>query len=140
MPTEKIQLGADAVLKIDGTEVDDATDVNVNIGGSMLKLPTRKTAKYGWSSSSPGLSELSIDFTLLKREGSTMPDILRAAKTERTILEVEALDCEGGEGPSGDFYVAEFGRGEPLQDGIAFKVKLEWTSDGGQEQPEWSGA
>jgi len=139
MASETIFLGSDAVLTVSNAEVEDATDVTVNLTKGSVDTTTRKTARNGWRSKSPGLRELSIDFTYLVRDGATVGTTLINAFLDNTILTCECLDHENGEGPTGDFYVMEATRGEPLQEGVNYKFKLEWTSDNGADNPTWTG-
>jgi len=128
MATEKILLGHNAVLTVDGAEVEDATDVTITLSKGSVNTTTRKT--NGWTSKAPGFKDLAIEFTMLVREESTVGAALMTAFRDDTIVEVTALDQADGEGPSGDFYVQEMTRGEPMGEGINYKCKLEWTSDG----------
>jgi hypothetical protein len=137
MPTEKIRLGDDAVLTANGTVLEDTTDVTVSLTKESKKLRTRRNGK--WTSTSPGPKEFKLDWTMLVREGDTAAITLIQAWWNDTIITMQALDIEGGQGPSGDCYIIEATRGEPLGDGISYKFSAEWTSDGGQDEPEWSG-
>lgn len=105
------------------TELSAVKDVNVGGTRGLADITTR--ANSGWRSQAPTLGDLTITFTLLWSE-STAAIAIKDAFTNRTTLDFAALtgprDVAGHEGPRGTFFISEFTRDEPLEDGITYSV------------------
>jgi len=115
--------GFDCVLKIGGTEVGIAQDVDVSMTRDEIEDTTR--ANVGWKSFIAGLAEGTITFTLLNDRPNDTAGIIaavQAAFMAGTVIEdVEFLDRDGY-GWKSDVAVTEFSRGEPLNDAVTFST------------------
>lgn len=101
-------------------------DLNISMEKGEADVTTR--ANDGWRATASTLKSCEVTFQMLYRHGDA--DI---AAVETAFLNNSTLDfcflsddkaVSGARGPRATFDVANFSRGEPLEDGIAYDVTL----------------
>lgn len=106
------------------TEVTQAIDVTIPNSRGLADLTPRGNS--GWRKQKPTLGEMTIEFTMLWGSDVAILNNLRDAYLNRTTIDLCALsgsrDTGGNEGPRGTFYISQFGRNEPLEEGVTIDV------------------
>lgn len=120
----------------DFTEVPVARDVEVSLTKTQANVKTR--GSQGWDNMHPAGKKVSISGELLHDPDDDGFNIMQDAWWNDTLVGLQALDVEDGQGPQGDFYITEFTRTEGIDGAIVVKFAAEvGRSD---SPPELTGA
>jgi len=109
------------------TEITKCKDVTIEMEANMADISSR--ASDGWRSKKPTLRDLAIEFDIVWSDGDAVATALRNAFVNGTAISLYAKDYDSGAGPDCDFYVARFGRNEPLEEGMSVPVRCEFTDE-----------
>lgn len=126
------------------TEMGNVKDVTLNLEAGEADVTTR--ANQGWRATAPTLRECTAEFEMLWKPGDAGFDAIKTAYLTAGSIRLAVLTGEkspdgiatvaGSEGPLADFSITNFGRSEPLEEGVMVSVtaKLavfdEWIEDG----------
>ena len=114
--------GFDCELKVGGVTAGKAQNVDITTSRGVIVTTTRDS--NGWRSIIPGVAQWNISNDQLWIPSNAALSALLTAYWARAQVAIEALDADGY-GFSGNAYVTELKRGEPLEDGVTCSITLE---------------
>jgi len=117
-------------------ELTNVRDVTLNLEAGEADVTTRANA--GWRATVATLKEASVEFEMVWDTADAGFDAIRDAFLNNTIIGLQVLDADAGEGLQADFMVTAFSRGEPLEESITVSVTVKVTYSA--TPPSWIGA
>ena len=115
--------GFDCEISIGGVTVGLASDVTINMSTGSIDVTTRDNT--GWRDFISGLSEWSVDFTLLSdRPNDQIAAIETAFLNKTDLTDVEMVDGDGY-GWNGTVRVIDYTKNEALEDGVNYSVTFQ---------------
>lgn len=118
--------GDNAVITVGGVEVAKARDVTVTFNKVLADATTRAGA--GWRGKCPTIKDISISGDQLWVATDTGLLAIESAWFNDTRVAFTLVDVSGGKGWSGNGYIGNLDKGEPLEGAQTLSFTLE--SDG----------
>lgn len=110
------------------TEVAKVRDNELNLSSNEIDSTSREVARNGWRGKRAGLREWGVSFDMLYDNTDSAFGILKTAFMAGTALGVKVLDgakdVVGSQGLTGQAYVTDFKRGEPLDNNATQSVTI----------------
>lgn len=100
---------------------DSIKDLTLGMTAGMADMSSRAS---GWRTFLPHLKEMSPEFNVVYDSTDTAQALVQGSFLAGTSIDLQILDSSGGSGFRAQFYVSEFGKGEPLEEGQTISVKL----------------
>jgi hypothetical protein len=119
----EVKLGLDAILKIDGVEIDNCKDLSVSMEKAEADASTR--GNNGWRATVGTLKDASIEFNVLNKTGDSVFSTLQGLFMSGDPCDVEISDI-GGVLPL-TCEVMQFNVNQNLEDVISADVTLKPT-------------
>jgi hypothetical protein len=116
------------------TALDVAQDVSVSLTHSEADATTRGSG--GWENTEITRRRLSVTWTMLWDTDDAGFQAIREAFLEREMIGLQALDEDGGSGPSGDFKITQFDIGQNMDDVSTVQVTAKVCRSA--NPPEWN--
>ena len=114
-------------------EADCVRDITFSGSGNMADIGRRASR---FVTEKPTRVGMSLEVTAVLEEGDAFVSAVKDAWLARTPLSVYAKSFATGDGPDFDAYVADFGRGEPLDGCETVTIRFSCTDE--QRDPTWS--
>lgn len=133
--------GADGAEPATYTELKNCKDVTINLSRDRADVTTRAAA--GFKVEVATLAGLSVEFESIWDAEDTGLTAIRTAYFDNSVIWVQALDAENGDGVKFPASVADFSLSQPLADAQTVKITLVptyHTASGDYKAPEWVSA
>lgn len=119
----EVKLGLDAILKIDGVQIDNCKDLSVALEKAEADASTR--GNNGWRATVGTLKDASIEFSVLNKTGDTVFATLQTLFMTGDPCDVEVSDAGGALLLTCE--VMQFNVNQNLEDVISADVTLKPT-------------
>jgi hypothetical protein len=117
------------------TDVSLAQDVTVTMEAAEANATTRGSA--GFRNTEPTIIDITMEFDILYDPDGEDFQALKDAFMDRSLIGLQALDEDGGEGVIGDFKIFKFNQNEPL-DGL-HTISVTAKVCRSDTPPDWTG-
>jgi len=140
-----IRLGMEATLnyKTGGqggggswNELSNTKDVTLSLEAGEADVTTR--ANNGWRAIVATLKEASVEFEMVWDTGDAGFGAIKDAYLGNSVIGLQILDGDTGEGLQADFMITSFSRSEALEEAITVSVTAKVTYSA--TPPSWIGA
>jgi hypothetical protein len=140
-----IRLGMEATLnyKTGGqggggswNELSNTKDVTLSLEAGEADVTTR--ANNGWRAIVATLKEASVEFEMVWDTGDAGFGAIKDAYLGNSVIGLQILDGDSGEGLQADFMITSFSRSEALEEAITVSVTAKVTYSA--TPPSWIGA
>jgi len=116
-------------------ELTNAKDVTLNVEKGEADATTR--ANSGWKATVAALKDGSIEWEMVWDTDDAGFTAIKNSFFDDTIIGLQILDTDGGEGLQADFMVTNFSRSEPLEGVMTVSVTVKITYSA--TPPSWIG-
>lgn len=107
------------------SELENVKDVTLNVEKAEADVTTR--GNNGWRAVVGTLKEGTVEFQMVWDTGNAGFTAIKDSFLENTVIGLQVLDEEDGEGLQGDFMITNFSRTEPLEEAIMVSVTAKLT-------------
>ncbi|MDR2763131.1 MAG: phage tail protein [Planctomycetaceae bacterium] len=125
MPGVTFNLGINAKLFLNTSEMKNVTDVTITLDAGEVDVTTRDND--GFRATIGGLKECTIEFDMLDKNDDNSFDTIQSAWYNATSVTLKALSSANGSGPHGDFSITGFSRSEALEEAVKYSVTAKLT-------------
>jgi len=116
-------------------ELTNAKDVTLNVEKGEADATTR--ANSGWKATVAALKDGSVEWDMVWDTDDAGFTAIKDSFFNDTIIGLQILDTDAGEGLQADFMVTNFSRGEPLEGVMTVSVTVKITYSA--TPPSWIG-